>query len=575
MKYRPTGLPVSAWLLSLLFVATTALAGQDVDRTFTAKAYPGSKNREYIVHLPTGYDASRPRPLVMVLHGCKQTHRTIKNESGFDALADAEGFIVVYPFITRYDGLRNENCWGFWFDQEIHAGAGEVQDLAGIIDEVAAAYAVDPNRIHITGLSSGGAMAVAVMVAHSERIASGAETAGLAYGETAASVPRSCTFAGVLKSPAESAAAMDGEMGAGKRLVPLFIVHSENDCTVNIQAARNLRDSWGIAFGVDTANPMMTRSGTTQGTPWTRSSYGSAGVVVLETLFLKGLNHGWYGNGDGEYAFSNAPDSARLMWDFFQAHPLHGNTPPTVTIAAAFVEGEDCITVTGSAADSDGTVDTVTVTLEGANAPPAAATLTADSYHYTACNLPRDAWYTPRVRAVDDAGAATEVLGEPLAVGQPPVNPPPTLTLAEPSVEGDCVTLAGTATDDSAVTAVEARIGDGAWSEAALAGEGWSYRACGLAAGSYATAARATDDGGAVTTETGASAVVSVRHEGIARADLTGHLLAQRLRLYANGFGAADRSYLELYYQHGVRGVFPLYLAQGRWYADPANIPSP
>ncbi len=574
MQCRLPGLSVLAWLLLLVFSST--LAGEDVNHRFTAKPYPGSKDRDYMVHLPTGYDANQPLPLVMVLHGCKQTHHTIKNESGFDALADTEGFIVVYPFITRYDGLRNENCWGFWFEQEIHAGAGEVEDLAGIIDEVAANYAVDPNRIHVTGLSSGGAMAVVTMVAHSERIASGAETAGLAYGETAASVPRSCTFPGVLKSPAESAAAMDAEMGAGKRRAPLFIVHSENDCTVNIQAARNLRDSWGLAFGLDTASPLTTSSGVTRGTPWTRNGYGSDGEVVLETLFLQGLDHGWYGNGDGDYAFSNAPDSARLMWEFFQAHPLNGNASPTVTLAAAFVENDDCITVTGTATDPDGEVSAVTVALEGVYPqPPAAATLTAGSYHQSTCDLPQNAWYTPRVRATDDVGASAELLGEPLAVGQPPANQPPVLSLEAPVVAGDCVSLAGAATDDSAVTAVEARIGDGPWNPATLAGEDWSYQVCGLTAGSYATAARASDGDGAVTTVTGATAVVSVRYQDKVDAHITGHLLAQRLGLYPNGFGAADRSYLELYYTHGVSGVFPLYLAQGRWYADPANIPLP
>ena len=65
---------------------------------------------------------------------------------------------MVYPFITSYGGLREENCWGFWMDEQIHEGRGEVQDLAGIIAEVRRDYRVDPDRIHIAGLSSGAAM---------------------------------------------------------------------------------------------------------------------------------------------------------------------------------------------------------------------------------------------------------------------------------------------------------------------------------------------------------------------------------------------------------------------------------
>ena len=53
----------------------------------------------------------------------------------------------------------------------------EVQDLGEIIQEVQRDYRVDPDRIHVAGLSSGAAMAVAAMMAHSKRIASGAATA--------------------------------------------------------------------------------------------------------------------------------------------------------------------------------------------------------------------------------------------------------------------------------------------------------------------------------------------------------------------------------------------------------------
>ena len=42
-------------------------------------------------------------------------------------LAERENFIVVYPFITTYDGPREENCWGFPRDH-IHE-ALEIEDL--------------------------------------------------------------------------------------------------------------------------------------------------------------------------------------------------------------------------------------------------------------------------------------------------------------------------------------------------------------------------------------------------------------------------------------------------------------
>ena len=160
----------------------------DFSHTFLARAYPGSRTRRYRVHLPGGKATRGPLPLVMVLHGCRQDNLDIENISGFNEIADKHGFLVVYPFITSYRGLRNRNCWGWWFGREIHAGAGEVEDLWQIIDEVSQHYAVDANRIHVTGLSSGAGMAVAMMVAHADKIASGAAVAGVPYAEKAEAV---------------------------------------------------------------------------------------------------------------------------------------------------------------------------------------------------------------------------------------------------------------------------------------------------------------------------------------------------------------------------------------------------
>ncbi len=99
----------------------------DLRKTFRRRGYAGSRDREYLVHLPPGQDpAGRPRPLVVVLHGCHQDHEAIRHDTGFNEVADREGFLVVSPFITTYDGWRSKNCWGFWKDEHIHEGAGEV-----------------------------------------------------------------------------------------------------------------------------------------------------------------------------------------------------------------------------------------------------------------------------------------------------------------------------------------------------------------------------------------------------------------------------------------------------------------
>lgn len=291
---------------------------------FRARPHPGSRDREYIVHVPAGYTGRNPIPLVMVLHGCSQSHRGIRAVSGFDAVADRGGFAVVYPYVTSYSGMRLRDCWGWWQSGEIRPGAGEVQDLWHIVEEVQGELNVDPRRIHVSGLSSGAGMAVAAMVAHCDRIASGAVVGGVPYAEHVRAVRFLGNGRPSFKPVARVTKAMNAAMGGRKRPVPIFIVHSEDDQVVDIQAAFNLRDSWGQCFDVDTSSPVSRRAGRTGNTVWRHEAYRRERNrrPVIETLFIGGGGHGWYGGRAGKFSYPDGPDISRLMWAFFRRHPL-------------------------------------------------------------------------------------------------------------------------------------------------------------------------------------------------------------------------------------------------------------
>lgn len=295
----------------------------DDSHVFQPRVYPGSRARYYAVHVPRGF--SGPRPLLVVLHGCRQNHRDIEAISGFNQLADRHGFLVAYPFITSYSGLRYHNCWGWWFDREIHRGAGEVEDLWQIVAEIKARYQVAERRIHVTGLSSGAGMAVALMVAHADGIASGAVVAGIPYSEWPEAVQH-LPYVPPRHKPVELIVrAMKAELGDARNLVPVQIVHSRNDTTVGIQAAQNLRDSWGQCLGIDTQHAGSVRNGRTGNSNWEHSEYRNGkGASVVETLFLEGPGHGWYGGNPGRFSFPDAVDVASCNWEFFRSHPLRG-----------------------------------------------------------------------------------------------------------------------------------------------------------------------------------------------------------------------------------------------------------
>jgi len=107
--------PFVSLLLGIAIINLMATAGRagDDKKTFKKQPYAGSQARDYIVHVPDNIDRlPKPVPLVVVLHGCEQTNEIIQHDTNFDAVADQEGFITLYPDLT--DPSRQGACWGWW-----------------------------------------------------------------------------------------------------------------------------------------------------------------------------------------------------------------------------------------------------------------------------------------------------------------------------------------------------------------------------------------------------------------------------------------------------------------------------
>jgi poly(hydroxyalkanoate) depolymerase family esterase len=229
--------------------------------------------------------------MVMVLHGCRQTEQDMINDTRFKDLAERDNFIVVYPFITGYPATppRDVNCWGFFIDEQIHQGAGEVEDLYQIALEVEAAFKIDPNRRYVTGLSSGAGMAVDLAVARSEYFAAAGSVEGLPYSETSSSVGFVCVNPGSFKTVAADVAAMQVEQSKPEEQRPILIlaIHSNNDCTVNIKGSENIRESWIRRYGLNQP-VVVTTDCTAEGVACTQTKYGPPRRSVVETVFYDG-----------------------------------------------------------------------------------------------------------------------------------------------------------------------------------------------------------------------------------------------------------------------------------------------
>ncbi len=301
----------------------SSIATGHFDRTSEQYSHPHSQKRQYRIYIPTSAGEG-PLPLVMVLHGCEQTHADIQTISQFDQVAEQNGFAVVYPFVTKYPDFRNINCWGWWREEQISANSGEVEDLWKIAEEVIDEFNIDRNSVHITGLSAGGAMAAAALVVHGNRFASGAAVAGLAYGETIYAVQQLFGGRPTYQSLENTVSKMKSQSRDDSTLPPLCIIHSQGDNIVDIQAGKNLRDSWLQFLSPDKLSVRSTEEHEQDDSHWSHTCYGIAeDRAFVETIFFEKLRHGWYGGEAGSYSFPDAPDISSLMWTFFEKHSLN------------------------------------------------------------------------------------------------------------------------------------------------------------------------------------------------------------------------------------------------------------
>jgi hypothetical protein len=133
-------------------------------------------------------------------------------------------------------------------------------------------------------------MAVALAVAYSDDIAAARAVAGLPFGESSWAVSLACWLPPWPRSARAAVAAMEAEQRteAERRLVPLMVIHSENDCGVRIVNADNLRDSWIAHHAADPA-PVAVHNFEEDGIACSRQRFAdAAGAVVVETVFFEG-----------------------------------------------------------------------------------------------------------------------------------------------------------------------------------------------------------------------------------------------------------------------------------------------
>lgn len=156
--------------LALSALVAASMSPGDYKRTLMSEGIP----RDYWVHVPPGYDAAKPTPVVLVLHQALANGPEMAKFSGMSEKADQEGFIVVYP-----NGTGRTPFMKYW---DAGGVRGDVSDdvgfLSRVLDDLETVIHVDPKRVYAAGMSLGGMMCYRLAAELSERIAAIASVSG-------------------------------------------------------------------------------------------------------------------------------------------------------------------------------------------------------------------------------------------------------------------------------------------------------------------------------------------------------------------------------------------------------------
>lgn len=145
-------------LLALALCACRCWAQQDLHRTYTSSI--DNTAQPYRMYVPARH--STPAPLVIALHGTSGNENTLlDSHPSLKPAAERHGMIVVSPHgrgATEYRGI------------------GE-HDVLSVLAEVRKQYAIDPERIYLTGHSMGGTGAAYLAMRHPDLFAAAAPLA--------------------------------------------------------------------------------------------------------------------------------------------------------------------------------------------------------------------------------------------------------------------------------------------------------------------------------------------------------------------------------------------------------------
>ena len=305
-------------LLSILFLATLACVRTSAsDPALKSINLPAGEStrklthdgleRSYILYVPASVNWSQPVPLVFVFHGGTGNAESAVRMSGFNNVADQNGFLVAYPNGTSRvssDILLTWNggdCCGFAQQKNVD----DVGFVRAIVTDLQSLANIDPKRIYASGMSNGGIL--------SQRLA--CEAADV----FAAIAPVSGTLNFQNCNPSQPISVIEFH-GTGDQHIPYEGGYGPKSLvSVNFASVKTTVGFW-TSFNKCNLKPQTDLVDDIRHEVWK----GCTASTSIELYTVINGGHAWPGGTAGRTDADQPTQSisaSQLIWKFFAAHP--------------------------------------------------------------------------------------------------------------------------------------------------------------------------------------------------------------------------------------------------------------
>ncbi len=246
-------------------------------------------------------DNLAPNPPILVLcHYCGGKASDVFGQArngGIVEAADQYGFIMVVPQGSNTDG--SGRCWDVGSTNALtRYGGGDTEAIVQMVEYTLSQYDANPDRIYVTGDSSGGMMTEALLALYPDIFKAGSAFAGVPAGCWAANNPGGgwsspCANGEVQHTPEEWGAIVDAmypDYTGHRPRVQLF--HGDGDDTIRYPNHVEAIDEWTNVLGLS-ADPDSEETVRLGNHDATRQGWqDSCGTVVLDAFTSLGGDHG-------------------------------------------------------------------------------------------------------------------------------------------------------------------------------------------------------------------------------------------------------------------------------------------